>query len=195
MPIKKPGKHPFAPWLQESKALKGHGKKHGAAADVLLTPLIDMFVLLVVFLIMNFSATGELVNMSADISLPKATMTKMLERAPVIQISSKTIAVEGFKVGDYEDVLKDEDLRVPALTEKLQDMRKIDETMHPGVAFKGQIIINCDKDIDFKVVRKVMMASTEAGYSAFNYAVLTAAKRGAGGEGGEGAAPAAPAGG
>jgi biopolymer transport protein ExbD len=175
MPIKKPGKHPFAPWLKEHSALTGGHKKHTGAADVLLTPLIDMFVLLVVFLIMNFSATGELVNISKDIALPKAVTTKALERAPIIQISKDTIAVEGFKVGESADILADQDLRVPQLTDKLQEMRKVDEMMHPGVPFKGQIIINCDKGVDFKLVRKVMMASAEAGYANFNYAVLVTA--------------------
>lgn len=188
MPIRVPGKHPFAPWLQDSKAIKGHGKKRASNSDLLLTPLIDMFVILVVFLIMNFSANGQLVSISKDIQLPKAASVAELERAPIIQISAQTIAIEGFKVGDSEDILKDPDLRVPALTDKLTEMRKVDEMMHPGQAFKGAIIVNCDKDIDFKLVRKVMMASAEAGYSAFNYAVLSAAK--AAPAEGEGAAPA-----
>ena len=186
MPIRKPGKHPFAPWLQDFKALTGGGKKHNKAADILLTPLIDMFVLLVVFLIMNFSATGELVTISKDIKLPMAAQTKMLMRAPIIQISAKTIAVEGFKVGESPDILKDEDLRVPELTEKLQEMRKVDEMMHPGAQFKGEIIINADKKVDFKLVRKVMMASAEAGYTNINYAVLAKAPDKEEGEGGEG---------
>jgi biopolymer transport protein ExbD len=191
MPIKKPGKHPFAPWLADFKPLTHKGGKKRGVADLLLTPLIDMFVILVVFLIMNFSATGELVNISKDIQLPKATATSTLERAPIIQVSAQTIAIEGFKVADSEEILRDPDLRVPRLTEKLQEMRKVDEMMHPGQPFKGQIILNCDKDIEFKLVRKVMMATAEAGYTNFNYAVLTTGKAGGEGEGGE----AAPAGG
>lgn len=179
MPIKKPGKRPFAPWLQESKTLQGHGKKITSVADLLLTPLIDMFVILVVFLIMNFSATGELVSLSRDIQLPKATVTDEIERAPIIQISANTVAIEGVKVGDSEDILKDPDLRIPELTDKMQEMRKIDEMMHPGQPFKGQVIINADKSIDFKLVRKVMFAASDAGYINFNYAVLTAGKGGA----------------
>jgi len=185
MPIKKPGKHPFAPWLKDFKALKGGGKKQKVEADIMLTPMIDMFVLLVVFLIMNFSATGELVTISKDIKLPEAATTKMLERAPIIQISAKTIAVEGFKVGDSEDILKDEDLRVPQLTDKLQEMRKVDEMMHPGAQFKGEIIINADRMVNFKLVRKVMMASAEAGYININYAVLAIAPEKEEGEGGK----------
>jgi len=184
MTIKKPGKRPFAPWLQENSSLAKGGKKHNGVADLLLTPLIDMFVILVVFLIMNFSATGELVNISKDIQLPKATSTAMLERAPVIQVSKETIAIEGFKVGETEELAKDADLRVPSLTEKLQEMRKVDEMMHPGQPFKGQIVINAHKDIDFKIIRKVMMASAEAGYAASNSAVLTSRKGGEAAAGG-----------
>jgi biopolymer transport protein ExbD len=190
MPIKKPGKRPFAPWLQKMKALKKGGKKVNSVADLLLTPLIDMFVILVVFLIMNFSATGELVQLSKDIRLPKAETVSELERAPIIQISSNTVAIEGVKVGDSEEILKDPDLRIPGLTDKLQEMRKVDEMMHPGQPFRGEIIINCDKDVDFKLVRKVMFAAADAGYSKFNYAVLRANKAAEGGEGGGEAAPA-----
>jgi biopolymer transport protein ExbD len=136
---------------------------------------------------MNFSASGELVNVSKDINLPKAQTTAMLERAPIIAISAASISIEGFKVGDSEEILRDADLRVPQLTDKLQEMRKVDEMMHPGLAFKGQIIVNCDKGVDFKLVRKVMMAAAEAGYANFNYAVLTTK---AGGGPAEGAAPA-----
>lgn len=182
MPIKKPGKRPFAPWLQDHRALgKGH-KRAAGAADVILTPLIDMFVLLVVFLIMNFSATGELVTISKEIKLPKAKQTKTLERSPIIQISAATIAVEGIKVGDADELLKDADLRIPELTEKLQEMRKVEEMMNPGKPFKAQVIINCDQDVDFKLVRKVMSAAAEAGYINFNYAVLQTGSAGKEGE-------------
>jgi len=186
MPIKKPGKHPFAPWLKNHKALTGAGGKKKLNEDLLLTPLIDMFVILVVFLIMNFSASGELVSISKDIKLPKASTTSELERAPIIQISANTVAVEGVKVGDSEDLLREDDLRIQDLTDKLQEMRKVDEMMHPGQPFKGQIIINCDKDVDFKLVKKVMFASSEAGYINFNYAVLVTGGPEDGGEAGGG---------
>lgn len=183
MTIKKPGKKPFAPWLQNSKALKKGAKKYGAASELLMTPLIDMFVILVVFLIMNFSATGELVQLSKDIRLPKAETVSELERAPIIQISSNIVAIEGVKVGESDEIMKDPDLRIPGLTDKLQEMRKVDEMMHPGMPFKGEIIINCDKDVDFKLVRKVMFACNDAGYGKFNYAVLRAVKEGEGAAG------------
>jgi biopolymer transport protein ExbD len=190
MTITKPGKRAFAPWNQKSRALKKGKSRKNAASELLITPLIDMFIILVVFLIMNFSATGELVQLSKDIRLPRAETTSELDRAPIVQISANTVAIEGVKVGESDEILKDPDLRIPGLTDKLQEMRKVDEMMHPGMPFKGEIIINCDKDVDFKLVRKVMFAASDAGYTKFNYAVLRSNKGGEGGEGG-----AAPAGG
>ena len=172
MPITTPGKHPFSPRLKNHRAFKGKSGRLVGVADLLLTPLIDMFVILVVFLIMNFSASGELLNVSKDIELPKAKTVKEMERAPIIQISADTIAVEGYRVGDADEILRSADLTIKPLTDKLREVRRIDEMMHPGQPFKGQIILNCDRAIDFKLIRKVMVAAADAGYINFNYAVL-----------------------
>lgn len=189
MPIKKPGKRPFAPWLKDHKALKGgHSKKNGVA-DLLLTPLIDMFVILVVFLIMNFSATGDL-PIAAGIELPRASVILQREMAPAIDISPDTISVEGYKVGNTEEVLEDPDLRIAPMTEKLQELRKVEEMMNPGQPFVGNIIVNSHKDVSFKVVRKVMFAAADAGYTNVNFAVLQVGDADGGEGGGEGEAPA-----
>src|SRR5690349_19654062 len=138
MPIKKPGKRAFAPWNQKTQAFKKGGKK-SAVADLLLTPLIDMFVILVVFLIMSFNASGEL-QISNDIRLPEAQATARLDRAPIIQISANTVTIEGTKIADSDELLKDRDLRIPGLEDKLGEMRKVDEMMHPGQDFRGEVI-------------------------------------------------------
>ena len=172
MPIRTPGKRPFAPWLKDHRAFSAAdlGRRHGVA-DLLLTPLIDMFVILVVFLIMNFSSTGDL-PIAKDILLPKASVTLEREEAPAIDISSEAIIVDGVKVGDVDDVLDDPDLRIPKLTDRLHEMRKDAEMTHPGEAFAGNLIINSHKDMDFKLIRKVMFAARDAGYINVNFAVL-----------------------
>src|SRR5262245_54075182 len=134
MPIRRPGKRPFSPWLADAPAFERTKHKRRGAADLLLTPLIDMFVILVVFLIMSFSAEGEL-PISSDIALPTSRETAALERAPIIDVSARTIALEGYKVADSPEALLERDLRIPALTERLGEMRKVDELLHPGRPF------------------------------------------------------------
>jgi biopolymer transport protein ExbD len=72
MAIEIPGKR-WGKRLQHSKVF-GHGAhgKKTTYADLLITPLVDMFVIIVLFLIANFSATGEVLMMTKDIQLPEA---------------------------------------------------------------------------------------------------------------------------
>jgi biopolymer transport protein ExbD len=161
MPIQKPGKRKQA-------------RRRPIQADLLLTPLIDTLIVLVLFLIMHFRSVGELICVCKGVELPWSNYAHgELERSPIIQISRRMISVEGVKVGSSREVLADRDDRIPELTDKLQEMRKIDEMMFPGQRFEGRVVINAAKDVDFVLIRRVMRAAVDAGYADFNYAVRT----------------------
>lgn len=175
MAIKVPGKRlsPHAALKEVQKQMKARGKRT-AYASLTLTSMVDMFTLLVVFLLSNFSASGDLMLTSKDIVLPKAVSTNDLERAAVVAVSAQTIAVEGQKVGDSAEILKDEDPRIQDLVDKLVEQKRVVTQMMGPDKFKGQIIIQADGEIDFKLVKKVMYSATEAGYTGFQYAVISA---------------------
>ena len=80
----------------EHSKVFGHarGKKSGFA-DLLVTPLVDMFVIIVLFLIANFSATGEVLMMSKDISLPEAKNVQDIQSAPVVTVSKTEVLLSG----------------------------------------------------------------------------------------------------
>lgn len=176
MAVHKPGKA-----LGKSIALKTAQKQvqtrhaRAAYASLNLTAMVDMFTILVVFLLANFSATGEILFISKDIQLPKAETTSELLRAPVVSISSRAIALEGQEVAMTEDIQRPETYDVADLTVRLQEMRKTQELMRPG-SFKGTVIMQCDEGVPFNVVRKVMYAAAEAGFTDVNHAVLRAAE-------------------
>src|SRR3954464_14637060 len=88
MGIEIPGKR-WGKRLRHSKVF-GHGAhaKKATYADLLITPLVDMFVIIVLFLIANFSATGEVLNMTHDIQLPEAFNVQEIEMAPVVMVSN-----------------------------------------------------------------------------------------------------------
>jgi biopolymer transport protein ExbD len=146
MPIQVPGKR-YGKRLQHSKVFGhgGHGKKSGYA-DLLITPLVDMFVIIVLFLIANFSATGEVLMMTHDIQLPEAVNVKEVELHPVVMVSNDQVSISGTIIGRVEDFSKDEYLNIPALEEKLRDMKKQYEDLHAMAKddanpFKGDINI------------------------------------------------------
>ena len=175
MGIKVPGKR-MGKRFEHSKVFgHGHSKKSGFA-DLLVTPLVDMFVIIVLFLIANFSATGEVLMMSKDISLPEAKNVQDIQSAPVVTISKTEVLLSGALIGRVEDFTREEYLNIPLLEEKLRDERKKFEDLHSAAndsgAFKGDVNIQADKQVEFRIVKRVMFSCASAGYGNINFATL-----------------------
>src|SRR6516165_6652295 len=130
MAIKSPGKR-WGKRLEKSKVFGGGGGGHKSIyADLLITPLVDTFVIIVLFLIANFSATGEVLMMTKDIQLPEATHVREVEMVPVVMISKDQVLVSGTVIGRVEDLSREEYLNIPSLEEKLREMKKQYEDLH-----------------------------------------------------------------
>jgi biopolymer transport protein ExbD len=196
MAIKTPGKRP-APRFEKSKVIGGkfgHGRKN-ANADLQLTSMVDMFTLLVIFLLANFSATGDVLFMSKEIQLPTASHGTDIERAPVVAITDQFIGLEGQKVVDVDQISHDEILNIQQLEDSLRDMKKREEFVHQldkEHQFDGKINIQSDKHTHFKIIKRVMYSCAMAGYGNINFAVLAGKQdKPAAGAAGAAAAPAA----
>jgi biopolymer transport protein ExbD len=187
MAIVAPGKR-FGKRLEHSKVF-GHGAIHGKKstfADLNVTPLVDMFVILVLFLIANFSATGEILSMSKNIQLPDAAHTEEITLAPVVQVSREEVIVSGALIGRVEDLTREDYLNIPALEEKLREMKKQFEDLHNAAndqgAFKGDVNIQADKQVEFRIIKKVMFSCASAGYGNISFATMPMSTKGGSGE-------------
>ena len=135
MPIQVPGKR-FGKRLEHSKVFgHGHYGRKPMNSDLLITPLVDMFVIIVLFLIANFSATGEILNMSKDIQLPTAANVQEIQLAPVVMVSRDNgeahIIVDGQSIVQAGlDLTKDDVMNIPALEDRLREVKRNIENMH-----------------------------------------------------------------
>jgi len=177
MAIVAPGKR-YGKRLEHSKVLgHGHGKK-SLFSDLNVTPLVDMFVILVLFLVANFSASGELLSMNKDIALPEASNTEELVLAPVVMVSKEQVMVSGTLIGRVEDLMREDYLNIPALEENLRDQKKKFEDLHNAAndqgAFKGDVNIQADKAVQFRIVKRVMFSCASAGFGNISFATMAA---------------------
>lgn len=181
MAIIEPGKR----WGRRVSGLRmmadaGHGSHNVAVADLNVTPLVDMFVILVLFLIANFSATGEVLAMSKDVQLPSAANGDELMPAPVVVISKDQVLVSGQIVGRVDDLTREDYPNIPILEEKLTEMRKQFENLHAAAndqgAFKGEVNVQGDKEARFSIVKRVMYSCVSAGYANIGFATLATSK-------------------
>jgi len=176
MAIVTPGKRPGVR-VSNSKVFGkkfARGKK-GGYAELMLTSLVDMFTIIVIFLIQNFSANGEVLYMSKDIKLPYAVHGAQLERAPVISVSNDAVTVDGKQVAQTDDLSKGDVLNVPELEDALREEKRKYDQIHandPEHPFRGLVNVQCDKKIPFKVIKKVMFACNQSGFGNINFAAM-----------------------
>jgi biopolymer transport protein ExbD len=178
MAIVQPGKRP-AKRFEKSKILGGKmGSSHKATnAELNVVPMVDMMTMLVIFLLNQFSSTGEVLYMQKDIKLPNAQHGQMIELAPVVAVSAEQIVVTGQKVSDVADLDRDSGyLNIPALEERLRDEKKRWDFIHQsdGAKFDGIVNIQADTKVPFRIVKRVMYSCGVAGFFNLNFAALDA---------------------
>src|SRR2546423_5419419 len=176
MAIVTPGKRPCER-IARSKVLgkKFIRGKRGVYAALTLTSLVDVMTIIVIFLLMTFSANGEVLYMSKDIKLPAAYHGAQLDRAPVISISPDAVTFDGRQVLATDDLTKGDVLNVPALEDALRDERRRYETIHardPEHPFRGLVNVQADRKIPFKVIKRIMFACNQSGFGNINFAAL-----------------------
>jgi len=161
------------------------GGKKSPIVHLNVVPMIDMFTILVIFLLMMFSATGEILYQQKDIKIPKAYHQKALLRLPIIAISRSVVVFEGNKVMDTPMLTEKEfpDMTVPVLAKVLKMAHEQFKRENPQPspanreAFRKwmkdstKIIIQADRGVSFESIKLAMFTAAYQGFSTINFAV------------------------
>src|SRR5690606_11224371 len=158
-----PGKRPGKRLMRSRVFGSGFGQsKKDTNVELNLVSMIDVFVLLVIFLIQQFSADGDLLFMTDRIKMPEAANYEQLERAPVIQVSPDDISLEGLMIATTSELEGQELWNIPKFEEELRDQKKAFESLRAEAGdFKGDINIQADVSVPFKVLKKVMYSANQ----------------------------------
>ncbi len=176
MPIHTPGPELYNTIPFEHLGGKGKQKPHSVYASLNLTAFVDMMTMLVVFLLMTFSATGEILMAQKGIELPKAFNQKELQRAPIITITQDTITFNGEPMADPRTLLADTSMewKIIELLERL----KVESTQFELRAseaekkvLRGTLILQADKAVDAKILNRVMKTCFVANYPNIMFAI------------------------
>lgn len=175
-----------------------NGKRAGGSRSVVfvlsLTAMVDMFTVLVVFLLQNYQVTGQTLELQADLTLPEASAVKELEPSNVVVVGKDFIELNNNKVASFPAVKESNDwLIIPlrdAIKEELKKQQeKVEasltlqvqsEVLQAKVGDEGkvviknikQITIQADENIDLLSLKKIMYTIVEAGAGPINFAVM-----------------------
>jgi biopolymer transport protein ExbD len=173
MAVGKPGKVLLTDVPLKFVAKKvGGGSRKGTNTEIPLIPFIDFLIVLVVFLLISFSASGELLAQKPNLVMPKAENVVNLEISPVVAIDSIVVTLDGRRMADTATLASDPKVeRIEPLIQDLETLKRNWSILHPQEPFPGQVILQADVGIDYRVIKKIMFSAVQAGYANVSFAV------------------------
>jgi biopolymer transport protein ExbD len=181
MPIVVPGRRLGIAYAGGANAAKKKLKRHKRAVDspLMLTPMVDMFVILVLYLIQQFSASGQILFIDPTMKLPEARRAvDMAGNPPIITISKTMISVQGKPAEATDQLIKDGYWAAPKLEEKLKEMRDLSTRVSNATggqitteSAQGVIVMQADVGVPYMLVKKVLFTANKTGFVQVNFAV------------------------
>ena len=158
-------------------SLRNRRRKRGDGTVKLnITSMIDMFTLMVVFLLKNYSAQGQLVTPAENLLLPTSSVEKMAGEALSVKVSRNSIMVENTVVVDaaaYQQIMTQKEFLIESLykvlNERATSAKKQSEIYK--TEFSGKISIQGDVEIPYNILTRVMYTCGQAGYPVMNLVV------------------------
>ena len=155
---------------KKSKALlRGKDKK----VKLNLTALIDMFTILVVFLLKSYSAEGQLVTLSEALSLPESRAEKTVELCLEVIVTNSAILVDGDPIVYVDESILTEGNPIPVLVERLSDHLEYTRLVR-GITDEEDMKVNIQGDVAVQAIllQRVMSSCAVAGYATQNLTVI-----------------------
>jgi len=146
-------------------------KRNQSAVDMNLVSLIDVFTLLIFFLLSNSVGVDNLPSNRAVV-MPESVAEQSPRENLVVIVSASEILVDGRKVANVADVLAAEDDIIAPLKVELelqQSSRKVVRKENEALAKRLTIV--GDREIPYRLLRKIMITSARANYSDVSFAV------------------------
>ena len=146
---------------------------------LVLTPLLDMFTIILIFLIVSFKADDSNFKLNPDLKLPESSARSAFKPAVNLAITPKSLIVEKKAIVPLHDAKFDEkwhdQQQITPLVEKLKVYY---ENIHKNISDpeeadeKAIIIVQADKRISYDELYLVLRSAAIAGFVKYRLAIM-----------------------
>ena len=143
-----------------------HKRSQKRSAALNMVSLMDIFTILVFFLLVNATST-EVLPSPKNITLPEAAAEKLPALTLVIAVDERVIRLQGKPIVTVKDALKGDKNSIRPLFDALRVASKTVK----GVADKKGVTIMGDQEIPYQLLKKIMLTCAGAEYTNISFAV------------------------
>lgn len=162
--------------MKKSHRAKRMDRHHGRlnfVPKLNLVPLIDCFVLLIFFLLINYSTEVEILQTDKTVQLPLSISESMPKEALVVVINAENIILAGRHVGTIQELVGTEtnkfeplEMELKYFASKASPLSEIEQREGRAITILG------DKAIPYAQLKKIMATCVAAGYRNIALAVM-----------------------
>lgn len=153
--------------------MERHHRRMARDSKLSLVSLMDIFTILVFFLMLNASDVQVLQN-SKSVVLPQSTAKQAAKETLLLMVNNNDLLVQGRKLTTVTDIMAREDEQIPELEAELNYQRKRSvnaEQTDTTQAEEQAITIMGDKDIPYALLKRIMQTCAQVGYTNISLAV------------------------
>lgn len=164
---------------------KGMGKYNDLRAPssfkIQITSMVDMFVILLVFLLKSYSTSPVIINPRDGLRIPESTATTDPVDVVKLIVALDGVFVEDKKVIELENgavpkaqVDKNDASFIRPLFEALDERAKLAKNIqkvNDAFEFDGTVLLQADRTLPYEILQKIMYTSMMAGYAEVKLAV------------------------
>ena len=158
--------------MRNSRRIRRMGRNKRKVTGLNLTSLMDVFTILVFFLLFHASGS-EVMEAPKQIRLPDSVVETKPRETVVIMVSPEVVLVQGEAVVSTTELLENRIETVSEITERLKQLeRNIIGISTKAIVESKEVTILADKTIPFRALKKIMSTCTGSGYGRISLAVL-----------------------
>jgi biopolymer transport protein ExbD len=158
--------------MRNTRRIKRMSRNRTKLTKMNLTSLMDVFTILVFFLLVN-SGSVEVLDAPKEVELPESKVEAKPRETVVIFVSPEEVLVQGQEAARVEEILAAQAGATDRITARLAELR--DNVVGPAtlaVAGSLEVTILADKSVPFIVIKRIMSTCTGEGYENVSLAVV-----------------------
>lgn len=153
--------------------MERHHKRKKSSVGFNLVSLMDIFTILVFFLLVN-SSQVEILQNQKSIKLPESIADRRPKETMVVMVNSNDILLRNRKIASVSDIINsDTDVIEPLKTELEYQTARLKES---GFLFDDgknqEITIMGDREIPYRLLKKIMLTCARSNYGRISLAVM-----------------------
>lgn len=150
-------------------------KKLNSGSGLNLVSLMDIFTILVFFLLVSSSSVQQLPS-NKDLTLPTTVTKKAAKETLIITITRSDILVQGVKVASIEQALSEKGILIKSLEQELSfHASKLPQSEGEQPAQRS-ITIMGDENLPYELLRKILATCRQVNYTHVAFTAMQKAK-------------------